>query len=415
MQTPISPKRSKQTADSASLANLGVTDDYLRTLFSAHSLRTSRVVALYIAIHFSVIGVSHQFVLPQPVSTQMSGVAFTSALAALGMYVALSRRSIPDRRANPVAAALVGIGLVNIFAHLYLTADPLQTTSLMLVIIACGMLPLSTRWLAPLLGITLGGWLIMIWLLPPSPLWLHLSFGMLSAAALSVIGHLVSVRTFMERERLRAQTESLLLNILPRPIAERLKRGEQVIADDFPEVTVLFADIVNFTPLSAEMSPMELVLLLNQVFSELDQLADKYGLEKIKTIGDAYMVVGGLPVPLANHAEVVAEMALDIQHTMTRFKRQNGEPLAMRIGIHTGPVIAGIIGVKKFSYDLWSDTVNTASRMESHGLGSRIQVTETAYEQLKDKYVLEKRGTIPIKGKGDMVTYFLVGRKALAA
>jgi class 3 adenylate cyclase len=160
---------------------------------------------------------------------------------------------------------------------------------------------------------------------------------------------------------------------------------------------------------------MELVLLLNQVFSELDQLADKYGLEKIKTIGDAYMVVGGLPVPLANHAEVVAEMALDIQHTLARFKRQNGEPLAMRIGIHTGPVIAGIIGVKKFSYDLWSDTVNTASRMESHGLGSRIQVTETAYEQLKDKYVLEKRGTIPIKGKGDMVTYFLVGRKALAA
>ena len=401
--------------DNASLSNLGVTDEYLDAVFSAHSLRTSRVVSLYIAIHFSVIGLSHHFVLPEPVSTLMMTVAFASALAGLGFYYALRRLPIAPRWANPIAAVLVGIGLVNVLCHLYLTADPLQTTSLMLIVIACGMLPLSTRWFALLLGLTLGGWLLMIVRLPPSPLWLHFGFGMVSAVALSIIGHLVSIRTFMERERLRAQTDSLLLNILPRPIAERLKRGEHVIADDFTEVTVLFADIVNFTPLSAEMSPKELVLLLNAVFSELDQLADKYGLEKIKTIGDAYMVVGGLPVPRTGHAEVIADMALDIQQTLAHFSRKNGEPLSMRIGIHTGPVVAGIIGVKKFSYDLWSDTVNTASRMESHGVGQYIQVTEATYERLKDKYVFEKRGTILVKGKGDMVTYFLVGRKTLSA
>ncbi len=399
--------------DKTSLANLGVTDDYLGAVFSAHSLRASRVVSLYIAIHFTVIGLSHHFVLPEPVSTQMMRVAFASVLAGLGFHVALRRGRIAPRWANPLAAALVGIGLANVLVHLYLTSDPLQTTSLMLITVACGMLPLSTPWFALLLTVTLGGWLAMIWVLP-SPLWPHFGFGMVSALALSIIGHLVSIRTFMERERLRAQTEALLLNILPKPIADRLKLGEHVIADDFAEVTVLFADIVNFTPLSADMSPKELVLLLNQVFSELDQLADKYGLEKIKTIGDAYMVVGGLPVPRDDHAEVVADMALDIQQTISRFKRQDGTPVEMRIGIHTGPVIAGIIGVKKFSYDLWSDTVNTASRMESHSVGGCIQVTEVAYECLKDKYVLEKRGTIPVKGKGDMVTYFLVGRKAPA-
>jgi class 3 adenylate cyclase len=330
-------------------------------------------------------------------------------LAGLGFYYALRRWPIAPRWANPIAAALVGIGLVNVLCHLYLTADPLQTTSLMLIVIACGMLPLSTRWFALLLGLTLGGWLLMIVRLPPSPLWLHFGFGMVSAVALSIIGHLVSIRTFMERERLRAQTDSLLLNILPRPIAERLKRGEHVIADDFTEVTVLFADIVNFTPLSAEMSPKEVVLLLNAVFSELDQLADKYGLEKIKTIGDAYMVVGGLPVPRTEHAEVIADMALDIQQTLAHFSRKNGEPLSMRIGIHTGPVVAGIIGVKKFSYDLWSDTVNTASRMESHGIPGKIQITQATYNLLKDDFICEPRGPLEVKGMGEVETWFLVG------
>jgi urea ABC transporter urea binding protein len=215
-------------------------------------------------------------------------------------------------------------------------------------------------------------------------------------------------------EALRYQqecTEELLLNILPFPIAQRLKRAESTIADNFADVTVLFADLVNFTEISAEIPPTELVDLLNKIFSQFDQLAEKHSLEKIKTIGDAYMVVGGLPTTRPDHAEAIAEMALDMQQKITRFKPLNSEPFRLRIGINTGPVIAGVIGTKKFTYDLWGDTVNVASRMESHGVAGCIQVTDTTYERLKDKYVFEERGLTSIKGKGDMMTYWLMGKK----
>ncbi len=215
-------------------------------------------------------------------------------------------------------------------------------------------------------------------------------------------------------EALRYQqecTEELLLNILPEPIAERLKFWESTIADSFAAVTVLFADLVNFTEFSAEMPPPKLVALLNKIFSKFDQLADKHGLEKIKTIGDAYMVVGGLPTPCDDHAEAIAQMALDMQQEITNFKRDNGEPFSLRIGIHTGPVVAGVIGMKKFAYDLWGDTVNVASRMESQGMAGKIQVTAAIYEQLQDKYVFEKREAIQVKGKGEMITYWLKGNK----
>jgi adenylate cyclase len=206
-------------------------------------------------------------------------------------------------------------------------------------------------------------------------------------------------------------SERLLLNILPGPIAERLKRGEHTIADNFPEVSLLFVDIAEFTPLAAGMSPTELVFLLNQIFSAFDQLARKYGLEKIKTIGDAYMVAGGLPVPRPDHAEAIAEMALDIQELLSSFKNSDNGPLRVRVGIHTGPVVAGVIGINKFSYDLWGDTVSIASRMESQGIDGRIQVTTATYERLKEKYLFEERGKILVKGKGEMTTYLLVGRK----
>jgi len=211
----------------------------------------------------------------------------------------------------------------------------------------------------------------------------------------------------------REKSERLLLNILPKPIAERLKQGESTIADSFAEVTVLFADIVDFTSLSAHVSPTDLVVLLNEIFSTFDQLAEKHGLEKIKTLGDAYMVVGGLPMPRPDHAEAVAEMALDIQEEVSPFFKieKDGKPLRIRIGIHTGPVVAGVIGTKKFTYDLWGNTVNIASRMQSHGLDGRIQVTATTYERLRDKYLFEERGMIQVKGKGEMMAYLLVGRK----
>ncbi|MDY6806711.1 MAG: ammonium transporter [Cyanobacteriota bacterium] len=206
------------------------------------------------------------------------------------------------------------------------------------------------------------------------------------------------------------KSEKLLLNILPEAIATRLKENESNIAEGFAEVTVLFADIVGFTKLASRKSPRELVMLLDEIFSSFDELAEKHGLEKIKTIGDAYMVVGGLPVPLANHGEAIADMALDMQREVTRFSQIWGERTSIRIGINTGPVVAGVIGRKKFIYDLWGDTVNVASRMESHGVAGEIQVTQATYEILKDKFLFVQRGAIDVKGKGKMKTFLLKGK-----
>lgn len=212
-----------------------------------------------------------------------------------------------------------------------------------------------------------------------------------------------------------AQKESdrLLLNILPEAIVENLKKGEGTAAEKFDSATVLFADLVGFTSIAARVSPLELVNLLNQIFSKFDQLTEKHGLEKIKTNGDAYMVVGGVPVPKPDRAEAIADLALDMQKAIAHFQTDTGESFQIRIGINIGPVVAGVIGTKKFSYDLWGDTVNVASRMESHGLPGYIQVTAAIYELLKDRYVFEERGAIAIKGKGEMVTYWLKAQKAV--
>jgi PAS domain S-box-containing protein len=208
------------------------------------------------------------------------------------------------------------------------------------------------------------------------------------------------------------QTENLLLNILPKPIAERLKQEPSTIADSFEEVSVLFADLVGFTEFSTRRTAKELVEFLNLIFSEFDQLAEKHGLEKIKTVGDAYMVVSGLPTPRDDHAEAIADMALDMQQAIAKINAETGEVFSMRIGINSGSVVAGVIGLKKFSYDLWGDTVNTASRMESLGIPGTIQVTAQTYERLRDRYLFEERGVISVKGKGDMTTYLLKDRKS---
>lgn len=212
----------------------------------------------------------------------------------------------------------------------------------------------------------------------------------------------------------RKKAELLLLNILPQAVAERLKRGQRTIAESFEEVTVLFADLVEFTKFSTQTSPTELVEILNVIFSKFDRLADQHGVEKIKTIGDAYMVVAGLPTPRPDHAQAIAQMALDMQKAIAQLNIETGSAFKIRIGINSGPVVAGVIGIKKFSYDLWGDTVNTASRMESHGIAGYIQVTTATYERLKDQYQFEKRGSIPVKGKGEMTTYLLTEPKVLA-
>jgi len=205
-------------------------------------------------------------------------------------------------------------------------------------------------------------------------------------------------------------SERLLLNVLPGPIAERLKTGESVIVDRFDAVSVLFADIVGFTSLSANVPPEKLVTMLDELFSLFDRLAEKHGLEKIKTIGDAYMVVAGIPQPIADHASAITRMALDMLAGIQEYAARDGSDLTIRIGIHTGPVVAGVIGTKKFIYDLWGDTVNTASRMESHGVPGRIHVSSATHVLLAGMFELEPRGTIEIKGKGMMETYLLGSR-----
>jgi adenylate cyclase len=210
-----------------------------------------------------------------------------------------------------------------------------------------------------------------------------------------------------EKER----SEQLLLNILPAEIADRLIRTNESPAEHFEEATILFADIVGFTSISARIEPLQLVTGLNQIFSAFDQLTEKHGLEKIKTIGDAYMVVGGLPVSRPDHSEAIANMALDMKAYMQEVENIFGESLQIRIGINTGPVIAGVIGIKKFIYDLWGDAVNVASRMESHGKAGYIQVTDVTYHKLQNKYLLEPRGMIEVKGRGEMMTYWLLGRR----
>jgi guanylate cyclase len=218
-------------------------------------------------------------------------------------------------------------------------------------------------------------------------------------------------RALAELKVERAKSERLLLNVLPAPVASRLKESDEVIADGYASATVLFADIVGFTPLSQDLAPADTVALLDRVFARWDALAARHGVEKIKTIGDAYMVAGGLPEPRQDHAEAIADMALGMGAEVERCVAETGQPLEVRIGIDTGPVVAGVIGRAKFTYDLWGDTVNTASRMESHGMAGEIQVSERVYEQLCGRYDLRQRGTIDVKGKGPMTTYLLLGRR----
>ena len=216
-------------------------------------------------------------------------------------------------------------------------------------------------------------------------------------------------RTLQELSLEQARSEKLLLNILPKSIANRLKDNDMRIADSHDSVTILFADIVGFTKLTASMPPAELVELLSQLFSRFDQLAEQHGLEKIKTIGDGYMVVGGAPSALDNHASVIAKLALEMQQALVTFNTETDRKLQMRVGISSGAVVAGVIGTSKFAYDIWGDPVNLASRMEQTALLNTIQVSEATYKLIKKDYNLEPRGMVEVKGKGKVNTYLLMG------
>ncbi len=238
----------------------------------------------------------------------------------------------------------------------------------------------------------------------------RIGFFVLNVTGVSLTAYVLLQYAVRARDEAFTRSEGLLLNVLPRAIAERLKREPGVIAEAHDDVTVLFADIVDFTPFTERTEPERVVGVLDEIFSAFDALAERHGVEKIKTIGDAYMVASGLPESRPDHAEAMADMALDMQAEFGRLCELLALDLAIRIGMDSGPVIAGVIGRHKFIYDLWGDTVNTANRMESHGVAGRIQVGESAYRRLCDQYEFEERGEIEVKGKGRRLAYLLVRR-----
>lgn len=248
------------------------------------------------------------------------------------------------------------------------------------------------------------------------PSWLvTIFFGMnivgVSLIVLSILNYFLEQKN--EAYRLLAieeeKAENLLLNILPEEIAAILKNESRTIAENFMRASILFADLVGFTPLTAKMAPIEMVNLLNLIFSYFDDLVEKYGLEKIRTIGDSYMVAAGVPRPRADHAQALAYLALDMQAYICSLPPVDGRAIQFRIGINSGPVVGGVIGRKKFVYDIWGDAVNIASRMESQGEAGRVQITQATHELIKSEFLCEWRGTIEIKGRGAMGTWFLIG------
>ena len=250
------------------------------------------------------------------------------------------------------------------------------------------------------------------------PDWLRTAFFVLNIAAISTLA--VTLLAVFNRQRDQAmhllaaeqeRSEGLLLNILPKQIADRLKAGERRIADSHGHATVLFADLVGSTALALELAPDALIGVLNDVFSYIDDLAERHGVEKIRTIGDNWMGVSGVPRSRPDHAQSAVRMALDVRDFVERYRTPDGRSLAVRIGLNSGSLVAGVIGKHKFVYDIWSDTVNTASRMESQGMAGRVQVSEATYALVKDDFVCEERGAIDVRGRGRLTTYFvLAGR-----
>jgi guanylate cyclase len=281
----------------------------------------------------------------------------------------------------------------------------------------------APRWLVAYLGLVVASGLLQPYVrversLSPATIvfFFVLNIGAVSSIAVAMLYYFVNQKDilFALLQKEHEKSDSLLLNILPQQIAVMLKEGRRTIADYYEEASILFADLVGFTPLSAKMPPAEMVELLNQVFSHFDTLVERYGVEKIRTIGDSYMVAAGVPSRRRDHAQALAHMALDMVDYCQTVPYAHGRQVEFRIGINSGPVIAGVIGHKKFIYDLWGDAVNTASRMESHGQAGKIQITQATYELLKDEFECQPRGLVPVKGKGEMPTWFLVGRRAAA-
>jgi adenylate cyclase len=354
------------------------------------------------------------------------GRPWLALLNAFSVIVLLSARAL-DARGKERAAFWMAIGEITVHAVVATAVLGLAAGSqfqLLFVTLVSVYVPFLPLWgrvtLSVAAGAVLLGLIVVVGIVGPvDPVSAHLSLAFLLLNVAILIGGMAAVLVQLSTVVRRAedalahayvQSESLLLNVLPASIVERLKRRPGLVADRYPDATILFADIVDFTPMSARLTPDRLVMLLDDVNKEFDELIEAFGLEKIKTIGDAYMVAGGVPTPRDDHAEAVAELALAMQLAIGHFHDDEERPLKLRIGMASGPVVAGVIGHRKFSYDLWGDTVNTAARMESHGIPGAIHVAPETFEHLKERFAFTPRGPVEIKGKGLMQTYLLDGR-----
>lgn len=343
-------------------------------------------------------------------------VIVLAAIAAVNLGVLLALKRWPDRY----------VGIIQVTFAMNVSA------SATIAVLQGGLVPsaVNNAWgLVSVLGaiVALGiGWALFwfgIWLVGMAatailPTWIDPLYpgpvetvdAAISFVGLTVLIFAVMVYFVRQRDRYQRQSDALLRNILPDEIADRLKRDQRMIADHYESASVLFADVVDFTPISASLAPDELVALLDGVFGDFDRFTAEAGLEKIKTVGDEYMVAAGVPVPRLDHAEALCDLALRIRrHTESTTYR--GHRLRFRIGIHSGPVVAGIIGREKFSYDLWGDTVNTASRMESHGIPGEIQISPATHDLVRGAFLCELRGPVEVKGKGTTETWLLTGRR----
>ena len=357
-----------------------------------------------------------------PLPAPWSSMPLVFAAAYLLCLLALLRRRFLVGRLG-----LLGVSVLQVVSLTRLIGVAAGTTFLALIPVLGSLLLFSRRevrwrWIA--LGLTVGVALLIhlpafptepIVRLDPSSVPLA-RFLILFLAALLVVGVVLwndrLVATAQEElEREKQRSEELLLNVLPEPVADRLKRGVNPLADRFDQVTVLFADIVGFTSFAADNEPEEVVSVLNEIFSGFDALAERHGVEKIKTIGDAYMIGSGLPAPRHDHAGAAAEIALGMLEHVRQVEVRRGFEIRVRVGIHSGRVVAGVIGQKKFAYDLWGDTVNVASRLEASGAASRIHVSGETRRLLEDRYEFESCGETELRGRGTISTHFLVGRK----
>lgn len=341
-----------------------------------------------------------------------AAIPFGYQVVSIASLVVLARtRRFAFFRASQLSLMLVLPILLQWSLGGFLASSGVMLWSLVSPLAALVFSPRSLPWFLGYMTLTVASGALEPFLIPAGiPASVNVAFFVLNIGGVSAVVYFL-LRYFMRGLALeRHKSEMLLLNVLPATIARRLKAGERPLADRFEEAAVLFADLVGFTPMSEQLTPEEVVELLDGLFSEFDAIADRRGLEKIKTVGDAYMVVGGLPEPRPDAAEAVADMALEMQELVAGWLSPTGEPLQLRVGIDIGPVVAGVIGKRKFSYDLWGDTVNTASRMESHGIPGWIQVTPRAYERLRPHYRFDPREPVEVKGKGLIVPYLMVGR-----